>query len=129
MAKSDKKNEIKVSPINGQPVPRGKPFTSETAREARLKRAEKERREKSITKAFLALMEETFTDKKTGKTQSGAEVIAYSVLKGAMNNNAKMVEIALAIVGETPATKIDIRSDGQLAALIDGLKEPESKEE
>lgn len=91
----------KASPINGQPLPRGKQFTSETAREARQKRAEKERREKSITKAFLALMDKDFENER-GEKVTGAELMAEAILMGAAKNNAKMVELALAMTGETP---------------------------
>lgn len=60
------------SPINGQPVPNGKLFTSETAREAAKKSAESRKRDKCITEAFLKLLTEQFTDAKTGKTHTGA---------------------------------------------------------
>lgn len=116
------KNQKKASPINGQPPPRGKPFTSETAREARRKRAEQEQAQKSITKAFQARMSHVFTDPKTGQQRTGAEIIADSIIKGAMNGNAKMVEIALDIMGETPTKRIEV-ADGRLADLIEGLKE------
>lgn len=108
-----------VSPVNGQPLPRGKPFTSETAREARRKRAEKEAEQSRITDAFKKRMNETFTDKKTGKTMTGAEIIADSIIKGANNGNAKMVEIALALMGETPVKKIDVSADDPLLLLLD----------
>ena len=91
------------SPINGQPVPNGKLFTSETAREAAKKSAESRKRDKCITEAFLKLLTESFTDAKTGKTHTGAEILANSILKGANNGNPKMVEIALALNGETPS--------------------------
>ena len=52
-----------------------------------------------------------------------AQAIAKSIIRGAMKGNAEMVKIALALTGETPNTKIQINS-GQLAELIDGLKEP-----
>lgn len=116
-----KKKEQTVSPVNGQPLPRGRQFTSETAREARRKRTEKEQQQKSITKAFLARMEHTFTDPRTGQQRTGAEIIADSIIKGAMNGNAKMVEIALDITGETPTKHIEV-ADGRLTELIKGLQ-------
>ena len=118
MAKKDKI----VSPINGQPLPRGRQFTSETAREARRKRTEKEKAQKSITEAFKARMHHVFTDPKTGQQRTGAEIIADSIIKGAMGGNAKMVEIALDIMGETPVRRIEV-ADGRLTELIEGLKE------
>lgn len=112
-----------VSPINGQPLPRGRQFTSETAREARRKRTEKEQANKSITAAFMQYMGEYVTTDKNGRQLTGAQAIAFAIIRGAMKGNAEMVKIALSLVGEAPTTKISFAT-GQLADLIDGLKEP-----
>lgn len=102
-----------VSPVNGQPVPQGPKITPENAaeyaRRSHAARAEKKREaaeRASIAKAFLARMSEMFTSK-DGKQMTGAEIIADSIIKGANHGNAKMVEIALALMGEKPAEKID----------------------
>ena len=121
MANQDKMQY--VSPVNGQPLPRGRQFTSETAREARRKRTEKEAAQKSITAAFMRLMAEVVTVDRNGKEYTGAEAIANSIVKGATKGSAEMVKIALALTGETPTQKIAVAT-GQLADLIDGLKEP-----
>lgn len=112
-----------VSPVNGQPVPRGRKFTSETASEAARKGHEKRAAKKSISKAFAQLMGEPVLTDKNGRTYTGAEAIANAIIKGAVNGNAKMVEIALALAGETPSVKVTV-ANGQLADLIDGLREP-----
>lgn len=101
------KPNIAVSPVNGQPVPRGRQFTSETAREARRKRAEKEQAHKSITAAFLKYMGEVVATEKDGTQLTGAQAIAKSIIRGATKGNAEMVKIALAITGETPALKTE----------------------
>lgn len=101
------KSNIAVSPVNGQPVPRGRQFTSETAREARRKRAEKEQAQKSITAAFLKYMGEVVATEKDGTQLTGAQAIAKSIIRGATKGNAEMVKIALAITGETPALKTE----------------------
>ena len=117
------KKKQAVSPVNGQPVPAGRKFTSETAREAQRKRTEKERARKSITEAFKANMTKEFTDAKTGKVMTGAEIMAQSIINGAMHGNAKMIELALAITGETPATKVGVTIDVEdLTPLADMLK-------
>ena len=121
--KTAKKQNKAVSPVNGQPLPRGRQFTSETAREARAKRTAKEAAQKSITSAFLQYMGEVVAVEKDGTALTGAQAIAKSIIRGATKGNAEMVKIALAITGETPSTKIQIDS-GSLADLIDGLKEP-----
>ena len=96
-----------VSPVNGQPLPRGKPFTSESAREARRKRTENDQENRSIIKEFRKRMSQTFKDDK-GNEMTGAEIIAQSIIKGANNGNAKMVEIALELLGEKPADNINV---------------------
>lgn len=96
-----------VSPVNGQPLPRGKPFTSETAREARQKRTKKDAERRSIAEEFRKRMNETFRDDQ-GNELSGAEIIAQSIIKGANNGNARMVEIALGLMGEKPPERVYI---------------------
>ena len=41
---------------------------------------------------------------------TGAEIIAMSIYKGANNGNAKMVEIALGLLGEKPAETVNINA-------------------
>lgn len=123
MPKQTKKQKTAVSPVNGQPTPRGRPFTSESAREAQRRRVEKQAAQKSITAAFLRYMQEYVISDKNGNQLTGAQAIAMSIIKGASKGNAEMVKIALAITGETPKAKIEIET-GQLAQLIDGLREP-----
>lgn len=112
-----------VSPVNGQPLPRGRQFTSETAREAARKRNAKAAAKKSITAAFMQYMGEVVTVDKDGNEYTGAQAIAKAIIKGAIKGNAEMVKISLALINETPTAKITV-STGQLADLIDGLKEP-----
>lgn len=101
------KSNIAVSPVNGQPTPRNGGFTSETAREARRIRTEKERAQKSITTAFQKYMGEVVATEKDGTELTGAQAIAKSIIRGATKGNAEMVKIALAITGETPALKTE----------------------
>lgn len=96
------------SPVNGQPLPRGKPFTSETAREARQRRTAKEQANASITEAFKRLVNEIQTDKHGNKVL-GAEIVARSIMNGCINGNAKCIDQALAIMGEKPAEKVIIQ--------------------
>lgn len=121
--KTAKKQNKAVSPVNGQPIPRGRQFTSETAREARRKRTEKEAAQKSITAAFMQLMGEVVTTDKNGRQYTGAQAIAQSIIKGAMKGNAEMVKISLALTGETPVKKIEV-ANGQMEEIINSLREP-----
>lgn len=116
-----------VSPINGQPLPRGKPFTSESAREARQKRTKLESERRSIAGEFRKRMNEKFRDAE-GNELTGAEIIAQSIIKGANNGNAKMVEIALALLGEKPAERIfvaEVQPDviAEVESIVNGYDE------
>lgn len=96
-----------VSPRNGQPLPRGKPFAGERAREAAQKSAKVRAEKRSIAQEFRKRMNQTFQDE-NGNEMTGAEIIAQSIIKGANNGNAKMVEIALGLMGEKPAENVNV---------------------
>ena len=121
--KAAKKQNKAVSPVNGQPLPRGRQFTSETAREARRKRTEKEAAQKSITAAFMKYMGEVVVTEKDGTMLTGAQAIAKSIIRGATKGNAEMVKIALDLTGETPTKKVEI-ANGQMEEIINSLREP-----
>lgn len=99
-----------VSPVNGQPLPRGRPFTSESAREARQKRTRIESERQSIAQAFRKNMLELQTVREGGKEvqRTGAEIIARSIMTACNKGNANAMNIALALMGEKPAENINI---------------------
>lgn len=99
-----------VSPVNGQPLPRGKPFTSETAREARQKRTKIDAERQSIAAAFKRNMLDLHTIKENGREvqKTGAEIIANSIMTACHKGNANAMNIALALMGEKPAENINI---------------------
>lgn len=109
-----------VSPRNGQPLPRGRPFTSETAREAARKSNHIQAERKSIAESFKRQMTtmHTITDKRTGKTveMTGAEIIANSIVTACNKGNANAMNIALALMGEKPAEKLAVTA-GNFDAL------------
>lgn len=121
------KSNIAVSPVNGQPVPRGRQFTSETASEAARKGHEKRKAQKSITAAFLRYMEEEVAKDADGTPLTGAQAIAKSIIRGASRGNAEMVKIALALTGETPVARAELFNitpeDDALTASIRALGE------
>lgn len=109
--------KAKISPINGQPVPRGRQFTPETAREARQRRTEKERREKSIRAAFLAMLEEPFADQETG-----AEAVAAAILSGAARGDPRLVTVALELCDENERREAEqVQADDPLSASLKAL--------
>lgn len=126
---SEKVNGKKyVSPVNGQPLPRGKQFTSETAREARAKRTTMEAERKSIALAFKKTMleEHELKDPKTGKivTRTGAEIIADSIVRACNKGNANAMNIALGLMGEKPAENLNVitKDFAALEEAYEGLK-------
>lgn len=97
-----------ISPVNGQPVPISPHrFTSENARENQKKAQKSIKEKRSIANAFRERLTAEFTDDK-GNKMTGAEIIAVSIFKGANNGNAKMVEIALGLLGEKPAETVNV---------------------
>lgn len=126
--KTVKKQNKAVSPVNGVPTPRGKPFTSESAREAARRGQEKRAAKKSITAAFMQYMTEIVTKDEDGTPLTGAQAIAKSIIRGATKGNAEMVKIALAITGETPAVKVeavsvvDDATREEVKALLDEIE-------
>lgn len=100
-------DERPVSPVNGQPLPMGKQFTRENARDMQKRSTESKNEKRSIARAFRERLTAEFTDDK-GNKMTGAEIIAMSIYKGANNGNAKMVEIALGLLGEKPAETVNV---------------------
>lgn len=96
-----------ISPVNGNPVPNGRKITSENAREMQKKSQKSIAERRSIARAFRERLTSEFTDDK-GNKMTGAEIIAMSIFKGANNGNARMVEIALGLLGEKPAETVNV---------------------
>lgn len=94
---------------NGNKRGPGKAFTRETAQEAAKKSHEMQARRKSIKQSFLAMMEEEMIVVENGKRvkRTGAEAIAKSIISGSIRNNARMTELALALLDEKPNDKVD----------------------
>lgn len=85
----------------------GKQFTRENARDMQKRSTESKNEKRSIARAFRERLTAEFTDDK-GNKMTGAEIIAMSIYKGANNGNAKMVEIALGLLGEKPAETVNV---------------------
>ena len=129
MEKREKGVPRGYSPVNGQPLPRGRQFTSETAREARLKRANDEAERKSIALAFKRTMleEHELKDPKSGRTvkKTGAEIVADSIIRACQKGNANAMNIALALMGEKPADNLNVitKDFAALDEAFEGLKQ------
>lgn len=88
----------KVSPVNGQPVPRGRPFTSESAREANRARTEKHRARASVIASVQKKLSEVVGGR-AGDNKGGGGG-GRDPCRDPMAGNVKMIELLLAIIGE-----------------------------
>lgn len=105
-----------VSPINGQPVPRGKPFTSETAREAARKSNEKQALEKSLRECLLRELAKT-RETKDGRKITGREALCEAAVIMALKN-PKYWELIRDTIGEKPTDKVDIGMVGDASIRV-----------
>lgn len=124
MAGTDKRP---VSPVNGQPLPRGKPFkTSEEAREAGKKggkkSGQKRKARKTLREDLLAVLSTLEIPQKDGtKKVPVQEALSTSLIKAALNGNVRAYEIIRDTIGEKPVENVSIVAS-DFAALDDAFK-------
>lgn len=98
-----------VSPINGVPLPVGKPFKQgeeqrERARKAGEKSAEARRKRKTLKEELLELLSVEIMDKEGKKTGTTQKAISSAMIKQAMMGNTRAYEIIRDTIGEKPGT-------------------------
>lgn len=113
-------NERPISPVNGQPLPEGKPFTpGETAREMGRRGAKKtneiKRVRKTLREELIALLTEEITEKGTGRKLEAQTAISTALLQQALKGNTKAFEIIRDTIGEKPAEDIRITAPDMTA--------------
>lgn len=103
-------NKRPVSPVNGQPLPRGKPFTKDDERAKNAgKRSGKARGErKTLREDLLALLKEEITDKKSGRVMETQAALSAALIKQALSGNTKAYEIIRDTIGEKPVEKVAV---------------------
>ena len=101
--------ERPVSPVNGQPLPIGKPFATgdERASEAGKKSAESRLARKTLREELLHLLESDVVDKK-GNTKQAQVAMSAALIKQAISGNTKAFEIIRDTIGEKPVDKVMI---------------------
>lgn len=108
------KNERPVSPRNGQPLPRGKPFEPgeqqrEISRKAGKRSAEVKKERKTLREDLLrVLMNMDIPDTENGKMVPVQEALSVSLIKSALNGNVRAYEIIRDTIGEKPAENLNI---------------------
>ena len=113
-------DKVYRSPINGQPLPRGKPFTSETAREAALKSNAKQAAKRSLKECLLTELAKT-KETKDGRKITGLEAMCEAAVAMSLKN-PKFWELIRDTIGEKPTDKLDMSHAfiGDFDIVLDG---------
>lgn len=104
--------ERPVSPRNGQPLPRGKPFEPgeqqrEIAKRGGKRSAQVKAARKTLREELLVLLEQRYTTEDGRKTGTQEE-ISLALIAQALNGNTKAYEIIRDTIGEKPAENVNI---------------------
>lgn len=102
-----------VSPINGVPLPVGKPFEKgeeqrERAKKAGKRSAEVRRARKTLREELLELLKVEIKDKDGNKSGNTQKAISSALIKQAMMGNTRAFEIIRDTIGEKPAENVNI---------------------
>lgn len=116
--------ERPVSPVNGQPLPIGKPFATgdERASEAGKKSAESRLARKTLREELLSLLESDVVDKK-GNTKQAQVAMSAALIKQAISGNTKAFEIIRDTIGEKPTEKVEMKTDMNIQASAERLRD------
>lgn len=99
--------DVPRSPINGQPVPEGKKFTTgdSRAREMQLRGVEAKKARKSLREELIMLLETEI--KKDGKTTSYQKAASAALIKAAVRGNTRAFEVIRDTIGEKPVENVN----------------------
>ena len=99
-----------VSPINGQPVPKGKPFVAgdPRAREAQKLSAISKREKGDLRRMCQVFLEEVVTTDKDGNQVTGGELMLQSAIAGLKRGNPRFWELMRDTAGFKPVDKVMI---------------------
>lgn len=132
---SEKEKELRrtPSPVNGQVLPRGRPFTSETAREAGKKGGRKAginiKARKTLREELLnVLTEMLIPEKGSGKNVPVQEALSVSLIRAALSGNVRAFEIIRDTIGEKPIENVTLVTSN-FSALDDAFKTLQSASE
>ena len=95
------------SPVNGQPIPEGKPFVrgDSRAREAQLKGVATKKARRSLREELIALLSTEV--KVDGKMRSVQEAVSTALTKQAMKGNTRAFEVIRDTIGEKPVENVN----------------------
>lgn len=127
-------NNKRVSPINGEPLPRGRPFEpGDRARELGRKGGKNSKAKQAIRKTLREELLSVLTDmkipeKSTGKEVPVQEALSVSLIRSALNGNVKAYEIIRDTIGEKPTESVTVLS-ANFSALDDAFNAIQSASE
>ena len=110
------------SPVNGQPVPEGRPFVTgdSRAREAQRKGVESRREKADLRKLAAAWMETDVGKDKEGKPMTGAQMMVMVAAKEISKGNPRFWELLRDTAGFKPVDKVMISEVEQ--SVIDDVE-------
>lgn len=108
------------SPLNGQPLPRGTPFTKDDERAANAgRKSGKKRRELCTMREQLEMLLAEERPGKDGKTMTVQEGITSALVAQAVKGNVKAYEIIRDTLGQKPTDKVELK--GSDFSALDGI--------
>lgn len=95
------------SPVNGQPIPEGKPFTTgdSRAREMQLRGVQAKKERKAFREELIALLSTEV--KVEGKMKMVQEAVSTALIKQAMKGNTRAFEVIRDTIGEKPVENVN----------------------
>ena len=107
MAKRDEKGRF-VSPVNGQPLPEGRPFRAgdERAREAGKRSGEARREKGDLRRLCQVWMEEEVATGKDGEKITGGQMMVRVAVKEVAKGNPRFWELLRDTAGYKPIDKV-----------------------
>ena len=98
-----------VSPVNGQPIPQGKPFTTsdERARQAGKVSGKRRKERKTLREELLLLLMSDVKDEDSGRKVQTQTKMSSALVDQALKGNTKAYEIIRDTIGEKPVEKVE----------------------
>lgn len=119
-------NKRPVSPVNGQPLPRGKPFepgerAREIGRHGGRNSQKKAKERKTLREDLLELLKADITAK-DGRTIQTQAALSTALIQQALKGNTKAYEIIRDTIGEKPVEKVEQMIDVDYRQSVEYVK-------
>ena len=99
-------------------------FTQEEAKKGAQKSAEARQKKRDLREALEILLDKEYTDKKTGETMQGIEVVTAALFKEAAKGNVKAFNTLRDTIGQQVVQKVMIAEvDADVIAEVEAIVE------